>query len=149
MGDNTNGAICFAAQTDSGTGKGPIDFGAGYLMSVASSVWQPPANKASLQPSSSALTWGKYDIVYAPSAATAFMYTQNYYASVTWYQPKYASSYSGVARYRKDDYVGSYCMQGAGSNSYFGATAASVKLTGALYLAVGVISLGTVLSLAI
>jgi len=40
-------------------------------------------------------------------------------------------------------------MQGAGSNSYFGAPASSVKLTGAIYLAVGVISLGTALSIAI
>lgn len=147
--DNTNGSICFAAQVDSATGKGPIDFAAGYLMSVASSVWQPPANKASLQPNSSSLTGGKYSITYTPSAATAFMYTEGYFATVQWYQPKYASSYSGVARYGKDDYVGSYCMQGSGSNSYFGAPAASVKLTGAMYLAVGVISLGTVLSLAI
>jgi hypothetical protein len=108
--DNTNGSICFAAQVDSSTGKGPLDFGAGYLMSVASSVWQPPMNKASFAPSSSALTGGKYDIVYAPSAATAFMYTEGYYASVTWYQPKYASSYSGIARYGKDDYIGAYCM---------------------------------------
>jgi len=123
--DNTNGAICFAAQVNSAVGSGPTDFGAGYLMDVASSVWQPPMNKSSLAPSSAALTGGKYDIVYAPSAATAFMYTEGYYASVTWYQPKYASSYSGIARYGKDDYLGAYCMQGAGSNSYFGATAAS------------------------
>lgn len=40
-------------------------------------------------------------------------------------------------------------MQGAGSTSYFSAPAASVKLTGAMYLAVGAISLGTALSLAI
>lgn len=148
--DNTNGSICFAAQVNSATGAGPTDFGAGYLMHVASSVWQPPANKASLAPSSNALSDAKYDIAYAPSSATAFMYTEGYYASVTWYQPKYASSYgTGIARYGKDDYAGAFCMQGASSNSYFSATGASVKLTGAMYLAVGAISLGTALSLAI
>jgi len=147
--DNTNGSICFAAQVNSATGSGPIDFGSGYLMSVSSSTWQPPSDKASLQPSSSSLTGGKYDIVYDPAAATAFMYTEGYYATVTWYQPKFASTYSGIARYGKDDYIGTYCMQGAGSNSYFGATGASVKLTGAMHLAMGVISLGAALSLAI
>jgi len=77
------------------------------------------------------------------------MYTEGYYATVQWYQPTFASSYSGVARYGKDDYIGAYCMQGAGSNSYFKAPSASVKLTGAMYVAVGVISLGASLSLAI
>jgi len=83
--DNTNGSICFAAQVDSVTGSGPADYGAGYLMSVSSSTWQPPADKASLQPSSSSLTGGKYDIVYAPASTTAYMYTESYYATVTWY----------------------------------------------------------------
>ena len=77
------------------------------------------------------------------------MYTEGYYASVTWYQPKYSSSYTGIARYGKDDYVGAYCMQGSGANSYFSAPAAGVKLSGAIYMAVSVISLGTALSLAI
>lgn len=83
--DNTNGSICFAAQVDATTGSGPINFGAGHLMSVASSTWQPPTTKASIQPSSAALTGGKYDIVYAPSSSTAFMYTEGYFATVTWY----------------------------------------------------------------
>lgn len=108
--DNTNGAMCFAAQQDPTTAAGPTDFGSGYLMNVASATWQPPAMKASLTPSSSELTGGKYALVYAPSAATARMYTDGYFASVTWYQPKYASSYSLVARYGKNDYVGAYCM---------------------------------------
>jgi len=37
--DNTNGAVCFAAQVNTDTGSGPLDFGAGYLMSVAASTW--------------------------------------------------------------------------------------------------------------
>jgi len=76
------------------------------------------------------------------------MYTETFYSSVSWYQPKYASSYSLVARYGKDDYVGAYCMQGSGSNSYFSAPASSVKLTGAIYMAVSAISIGAALSLA-
>jgi hypothetical protein len=117
-------------------------------MNVQSSNWQPPAAKASLTPSSSELTGGKYAIVYNPTGAQSRMYTQGFYSSVTWYQPKYASSYSLVARYGKDDYVGVYCMQGHGSNSYFSAPAASVKLTGAIYMAVSAISMGAVLSMA-
>jgi len=76
------------------------------------------------------------------------MFTLGYYSSVSWYQPKYASSYSLVARYGKDDYVGAYCMQGSGSNSYFSAPAASVKLTGAVYMAVSAITIGAALSMA-
>jgi len=117
-------------------------------MNVASSTWQPPAAKASLQPSSAELTGGKYSIVYSPSAITANMYTAGFYASVTWYQPKFAASYTTIARYGKDDYVGAYCMQGTGSNSYFSAPAASVKLAGAVYMAASLISLGTTLALA-
>lgn len=148
MADNTNGSICFVAQQDTATGAGPTDFGKGYLMHVTSAIWQPPANTATLTASSSELTGGKYSISYSPSAAVSQIYTQGHYASATWYQPKHATSYTLVARYGKDDYAGAYCMQGAGSNSYFSAPAASVKLTGAIYMAVSAISLGAALSLA-
>jgi len=83
--DNTNGSLCFAAQVNATTGSGPTGFGAGFLMSVSSSTWQPPATKASMQPNTSALTGGKYDIVYAPASSTANMFTEGYYATVTWY----------------------------------------------------------------
>merc|ERR1711881_718229 len=95
-----------------------------------------------------ALTGTKYAITYSPSAITANIFTAGFYASATWYQPKYASSYTDVARYGKDDYVGAYCMQGTGANSYFSAPAGSVKLASATYMAVSLISLGTALSLA-
>jgi hypothetical protein len=72
------------------------------------------------------------------------MFTEGYYASVTWYQPKYASSYSGIARYGKDDYIGAYCIQGHSSTTYFSAPAASAKLTGAMYLAVGAVSAASI-----
>lgn len=145
---NSNGSLCFAAQQSSTVGKGPLDFGAGYLMHVPSASWQPPTMSASVTPSGSALSGGKYSIVYTPSAETSYIFTSNYYASVTWYQPSYASSYADIARYGKDDYLGAYCMQGAGSTSYFSAPAAALKLTGAAYLAVGLLSVGTALSLA-
>jgi len=77
------------------------------------------------------------------------MFTQGFYASASWYEPKYSSAYSDVARYGKGDYVGAYCMQGNGVNSYFSAPAASVQLTGAIYMAVSAISLGAALSLAV
>lgn len=76
------------------------------------------------------------------------MYTLNFYSSVSWYQPKYASSYNLVARYGKSDYVGAYCIQGSGSNSYFSAPSASIKLTGGIYMAVTAISIGAALSMA-
>lgn len=100
--------------------------------------------------SSGAVSGGKYDLTMDPSAAVARIYTDGYFASAKWYQPKYASSYTGIARYGKDDYVGVYCVQGAGSTSYFQApTAASVKLTGAFALAAGVMALGTAAAIAI
>lgn len=117
--NNTNGSVCFAAGVSSATGAGPRDFGAGYLMEVTSSTWKPPAASASLTPSSGELSGTKYGIVKLPAAAVATMFTQGYYASVEWYQPKYASTYTGIARYGKDDFAGAYCMQGAGSTSYF------------------------------
>jgi hypothetical protein len=83
--DNSNGALCFAAQQSTAEGAGPLDFGAGYLMHVAPSSWQPPAKSASLQPSSAALTGTKYKVVYSPSAVTSNIFTAGFYASVTWY----------------------------------------------------------------
>lgn len=115
----SNGATCFAAQVNTAVGSGPTDFGAGYLMAVSAATWNPPARVAALQPSTASLSGGKYGIVYAPTTTVAFMYTQGYYASVTWYQPKFATTYAGIARYGKDDYIGAFCMRGAGSNTYF------------------------------
>lgn len=146
--NNTNGSVCFAAGVNTATGSGPRDFGAGYLMEVTSSTWKPPAKDASLTPSSGELSGTKYGITKVPTAATAGMFTQGYYASAEWYQPKYASTYTGIARYGKDDYAGAYCMQGSGSTSYFSATAGSAKLTGAVSLAASVLALGTAISLA-
>jgi len=145
---NTNGSVCFAASQSTSSGAGPQDFGSGTLMHVPSATWQPPSMTASVTPTAVALTGGKYDITYAPSAVTKYIFTSGYYASVAWYQPKYGSSYTDIARFGKDDYVGSFCMQGSGSSSYFSAPSAALKLSGAAYLAVGMLSLGTALSLA-
>lgn len=73
--DNTNGALCFVAKQSTSAGAGPIDFGAGYLMHVASSTWQPPAKSASLSPNANTLSGGKYDITYSPSAVTNNIFT--------------------------------------------------------------------------
>lgn len=89
-----------------------------------------------------ALTDAKYGIVNTP-AATQYIYTGGYYASSAWYQPKYASSYADIARFGKDRYTGSYCMQGSGSTSYFSAPAAGVQLQSAVTLAAGAIALGS------
>lgn len=73
--DNTNGAVCFAAQVSSATGAGPTDFGTGALLHVPSGTWQPPAKSASVTMSTGALSDSKYGIAYAPSAVTKYMYT--------------------------------------------------------------------------
>lgn len=138
--------MCVAAQQSSTAAAGPFDFGGVYLAHVASSVWSPPAMSAAVAPSSTALADAKYGISTSP-AATAYIYTEGYYASAAWYQPKYASSYTLVARYGKNDYVGAYCMQGSGATSYFSAPAGGVQLTGAIALSTG-IALGSALGLA-
>jgi len=148
MQDNTNGSICVAASQSITAGHGPTDFGEIILQHVTTSTWAAPAEKASLTHSALALTGGKYSITYSPSAITQQAYTASYYASATWYQPKHATSYTDIARFGKDDYAAAYCMSGAGSNTYFSAPAGSVKLTGAIYMAVSAISLGAALSLA-
>lgn len=146
--DNTNGALCFVAQQSTAIGAGPTDFGAGYLMHVAPSSWQPPAKSASLQPSSAALTGGKYAITYDPNKAVTDIFTSSFFASVSWYQPKYASSYTDISRFGKDDWVGAYCIQGAGSTSYFSAPSGSTQLSGATYLAISMLTIGATLSVA-
>jgi hypothetical protein len=146
--DATNGAVCFVAGVTSSTGSGPRDFAGGYLLEVTNTNWKPPAKSAAVTLTTGALSGGKYGITKSPTGATTRMYTQGYYASAEWYQPKYASSYTGIARYGKDDYVGAYCMQGQGSTSYFSAPAGSAKLTGAVSLAASALALGTAISLA-
>lgn len=98
--------------------------------------------------STGALSGGKYSLTLAPSAATARIYNDGYFASAKWYQPKYASSYTGIARYGSNDYVGIYCVQGQGSTSYFSAPAtASIKLTGAVSLVASLLALGSAAAL--
>lgn len=89
-----------------------------------------------------ALTDAKYGIVTAP-AALRYVYTGGYYASAAWYQPKYASSYADIARFGKDRYTGSYCMQGVTSTSYFTAPTQGIQLASAVKLAAGAIALGS------
>lgn len=145
---NINGSLCFAVTQDSAAKKGPTDYAAGYLMHVPQNTWTPPAMSAAVTPSGQQITASKYGIVYSPTSSTSRLFTAGFYASVTWYQPKYASTYVDIARFGKDDYVGAYCMQGAGSTSYFSAPAGGTKLTGAAYVAASVITLGAALSLA-
>jgi hypothetical protein len=140
--DNTNGAVCVAATQNSAAGSGPTDFGGVLLMHVPAATWAPPAASGPVTPSGQAISDAKYGIVYAPTAATSYLFTEGYYASATWYQPSYASSYTLVARYGKDNYVGSYCMSGSGNTSYFSAPAAGKLFTGAATLAASVLAAG-------
>lgn len=117
-------------------------------MHVPAATWTPPAMSGAVTPSSLAISDTKYGIVYAPTAATSYLYTEGYYASAQWYQPSYASSYTLVARYGKANYVGAYCVAGSGSTSYFSAAAGGVLLTGAATLAASVVAVGSALSLA-
>lgn len=132
------------------TGAGPIDFGASTLNHLTSTTWTPPAKSASVTPSSGVLSGGKYGLALDPNAAKERIYIDGYYATATWYQPKYSSSYTGIARYGKDDYVGVYCVSGAGSTSYFQAPAtASVKLNGAVSLAAGLFAVASAIAITI
>ena len=56
-----------------------------------------------------AVTDSQYGIVATP-AATNYVYTGGFYASVAWYQPKFATTYADIARYGKADYIGAYCI---------------------------------------
>lgn len=147
--DATTGAVCHSASVSSGAGAGPSDFNENSLMHLTTTNWQPPAMSAAVTPTSSQISGGKYELTFTPTAATVGLYTEGFYASAKWYQPKYASSYDGIARYGKDDYVGVYCMQGAAATTYFRAPdTGSVKLAGAVSLAAGILALGSALSLA-
>lgn len=131
--DNTNGAVCAAATQSSTAGAGPFDFGGIYLMHVTATAWAPPAVTGAVVPSSSTLSDAKYGITSTPSA-TQHIFTEGYYASTSWYQPKYASSYTLVGRYGRSDYAGAYCIQGSGTTSVFSAPSAGIALTGAIAL---------------
>merc|ERR1711981_1161831 len=142
--DNTNGAICHLAQVSSTTADGPTDFGASTLQHVQSTDWQPPAMSANVSPSAGVLSGGKYSLTISPASTTQRIFTAGYYTTAEWYQPKYASSYQGIARYGKDDYIGVYCVQGHTSTSYFQAPAtAAVKLSSAAAFATGAIALAS------
>jgi len=64
---------------------------------------------ASATTATGSLTDAKYLLTLDPSAATARIYNDGYFATATWYQPKFASSYTDIARFGKDNYAGIYC----------------------------------------
>lgn len=138
--DATNGSVCHVATQNATNILGVANQ---YLMHVPANTWAPPAASGSVSPSSLELTDAKYSRTYDPATSTDSIYYAGHYISVWWYQPKYASSYTLVARYGKGNYVGAYCMYGAGSTSYFTAPAAGVSLTGAVALAAGAVVLGS------
>lgn len=106
--DSGNGSLCMAAIQATGTGMGS-DLGGVYLVHIPQSTWLPPAASSAVSPASLALTDAKYAVAAAPAAST-YVFTGGYYASASWYQPKFASTYADIARYGKEDYVGAYCM---------------------------------------
>jgi hypothetical protein len=122
-----NGSICFIAVQSTATGAGPTDFGSGVLLHVPTGTWSPPAKSADVTPTANVLSGDKYGIGITPSAATQKILTDGFYASASWYQPKYASSYKSteIARYGKNDWHGTYCIMGSGSTSYFSAVTAT------------------------
>jgi len=106
--DSANGSICMTAIQATGTGMGS-DLSGVYLVHIPQSTWLPPAASSAVSPASLALTDAKYGVVAAP-AGTSYVFTGGFYASVAWYQPKFASTYADITRYGKEDYVGAYCM---------------------------------------
>lgn len=103
---------------------------------------------ATIVPETYALTGDVYSINYLPLSATKNSMTEGYYASAKWFQPKEASSYTTIARYKKEDWVVAYCFQGTGTTSYFSAPTTSVQLTeGAALIAGAALFVTTVLAL--
>lgn len=90
------------------------------------------------------LTDAKYSALYVPSVGDeAGIYYAGHYASVSWFQPKYASAYTLVARYGAGDFVGAYCMTGGSATSYFIPPNSAVSLSGAFALATSAVVLGS------
>jgi len=106
--NGANGAVCMAAVQSTGTAMGS-DFEDSYLIHVPTTTWSPPAISGNVSPTSLALSDAKYAITTSP-ATTKYIFTGGFYTSVTWYQPKYASTYSDIERYGKDDHIDSYCF---------------------------------------
>jgi hypothetical protein len=105
---------------------------------------------ASVTTSSGSLTDAKYGLVLSPTTSATGIYNDGYFVTATFYQPKYGSSYTDTARYGKDNYVGVYCARGSGSSTYFSAPATpTVKLTGAISLAVGLFAIGSAVAITI
>ena len=143
VSDETNGAICVAA-VQSTTGLG-ADLASVKLMHITATAWHTGSSSRAVTPSGAALSDAKYGIVYAPTAAATNTFTEGYYASASWYQPKYSAMYTLVGRWGKGDFAGSYCMQGSGSTSYFSHAGAGITLTSAVTLAAGAVTLGSAL----
>jgi hypothetical protein len=73
----------------------------------------------------------KYGLLLTPTAAADYLLTGTYYATATWYQPKYAANYSLIRRYGKNDMIGGYCMQGNTLTTYFSSQKEALALIGA------------------
>jgi hypothetical protein len=135
--DNTDGALCHVVMRESTTTAGPRDFGSSILVHITSATWYPPQREGSVTPPGSTVSDAKYGLVHSPSVATANVLYDGYYATATWYQPTMATTYAAGRRYGRGDIVGAYCMQGAGSTSYFQQHAEPVTLTSAMALIAG------------
>jgi len=140
--DATNGAICHVAAQ---AATSPYNVADQYLMHIPNTTWSPPRYSAAIAPSTFELTGEKYGITYTPSTATDDIYYSGHFITVAWYQPKYASFYTLVARYGASYNVGAFCMYGAGSTSYFIASANSQQLSGAVALAASAVAIGSTL----
>lgn len=117
--DVTDGSLCHVVLHDAIVTAGPQDFGSSLLMHVTAATWSPPQREGSLTPAGSTLTDAKYGLVHVPSAETKDVLTEGYYASTTWFQPVPSTAYASMRRYGRGDMVTAYCVQGAGSTSYF------------------------------
>lgn len=126
--DNTNGSICHVYTHSSSATSLPHDYGTTYLIHILPATWNPPAKEASVTPSSLAMSDDKYGLVTAPTASTSHILQGGFYSSLTWFQPKVSSDYVSMGRYGAADYISAYCMQGAGSTSYFTAPKDSITL---------------------
>jgi hypothetical protein len=78
-----------------------------------------------------ALTDSKYGRLVTPSAAADYLIDGTYYATASWYQPKFAANYSLIRRYGNGDRIGGFCLQGATATTYFRSMNEGLALLGA------------------
>ena len=127
--DSTNGAICQIIASDGTVASSTASNGRNLVL-IPSSKWVANGGTMTISKAewtSYTLTLDKYNLIFSPprnvataplestttSTSAAFTYKTGDFcagclSAVTWYQPREASTYEGLRRYSKDDYIQGY-----------------------------------------